>query len=168
MGGLVILIAAAALGPARVEKDGVRIRVDVRAHVYTYTVVNLDASPITRFEIEQHNAYDFQAPDGWEFEAEQGIFRAWATGEEAAIRYRQPRRFTMRVSSKGAVLGPVEARMSRESGDSVVIADLWGISPEPRATILLVSFVVTAVILIHAWLLARRDRRAAVRAVSAA
>ena len=158
---LVVAIAAAALAPPEVEKDGVSVRVHVEASLYTYEVTNLSASSITSFEVQQYNAYNFEAPDGWEFEKQGAFFRAEAVGTLAAIGPQQTETFSLYISSEGAVLGQVEVRMGLASGDSVIMTDVWGGVPEPRATRLLVSFMVAAVFLFHAWVLAYRDHRTA-------
>ena len=63
---LAAVVAALAFVPADVEREGVRVEVSVRAHVYTWTVTNLSAPPITTFEVAYHNCYSERAPEGWE------------------------------------------------------------------------------------------------------
>ena len=47
----VLLLAAGSFVPAQVEQDGIRVRVSVKSHVYTWEVTNVAAPPITSFEI---------------------------------------------------------------------------------------------------------------------
>ena len=163
---LVTAIMAAALAPAKVETGGVRIHVRIRASDYAYEVTNVAAQPITSFDIRQGGAYLFRAPDGWSFEAEGGLFRAWTTDRRLALRPSQTGTFSMRVTSNGAVLGEVPVKIGLESGDEVALANVWGIVPEPRAAVALVPLVIAGLVLAHTLLLACRDRRAAGGAVS--
>ncbi len=158
---LTTFMVAAALAPSDVEADGVRIRVRVRANDYTYEVTNVDAEPIVRFEIEQGGAYLFRAPKGWSFGAEGNLFRAETADPRRGIRRNQTGVFSMRVTSSGALLGEVPARIGLESGKDVALHDVWGIVPEPRGTVALVPLVIGTMVLLHVLLLARRERRAA-------
>ena len=63
-----LLASAMSLTPAAVEKDGVRIEVSIDAHIYTWTVTNLDAPPIMSFEFEYAHTYNPHAPMGWKLE----------------------------------------------------------------------------------------------------
>ena len=155
-----ILVMATVLGPADVEKDGVRIHVDVHASDYTFTVWNVGAEPIMSFEIPQSNAYLFRAPDGWSMESDLVKFRAWTDDRRQAIRRRNPGTFSMRVSTKGAVLGEVDAEVGLKSGETVVLPKVWGVVPEPRSTVLLVSAVVGVLIVFHTLVLTWLERRA--------
>ncbi len=161
MSWLVVTLAIVVVGPADAQQDGVRIHVEIQASDYTYWVGNVASRPITRFEVAQSNAYLFRAPDGWQVESKDGLFVAWTDDVRHAIRRRGTGKFSLRVTSKGAVLGEVQARLGLKSGESIVIDDLWGIVPEPRSTVLLVSGVMAALMLFHAGFMALLDRRAA-------
>ena len=155
---LMVMAVGAFLGMFEVEKDGVRVRAHIRSSKYYWEVTNIDAEPITRFEISQHNCYDYQVPDGWESEAAANVFRAWATDPGRAIRRGATERFSLRVSSTGAVLGLVAMRVGPDAGEGIIIPEVWGPVPEPPSTVFLVAIVLVAIVLVHAWLLGRRER----------
>jgi len=144
-----------------IEKDGVRVRVGINAHDYTIQVTNLDVAPITRFEMGQWNAYNFEGPKKWDKDFDRRWFRAWTGDEGNAIRQAETKRFSLRAGSKGAVLGLVPVKLGFASGGSVVIPDCWGPVPEPSGTVLAVPIVVLAIVLWHTVLVARRQRKAA-------
>lgn len=164
--GLMVAVVGTFPGGFEVEKDGVRVRVDIQAHDYAIELTNLAAPRITRFEMGQWSGYNFEAPEGWQVESEGRTFRAWTEDRSSAIRRGQIARFALRVSSRGAVLGWVEAKVGFDSGDSAAIPRCWGPVPEPRSTIYLVPVVVLAIVALHSLLLARRDRKGAVAGAS--
>jgi len=133
----------------------VRIRVYVRASVYSYQVINEGIGPITRFEVPYSDGYYFQVPEGWKKDVRGGVFRAWTEDDSRAIRPGAYGVFSFRVTSRGAVLGPVAARIERVSGQTVVLPNLWGAVPEPRGNVLLVAGSVLALCALHTWVAAR-------------
>lgn len=149
------VILAAALGSSEVEKSGVRVRTDIHASVYTYEVTNLSARPIMRFEVGYSNAYYFKAPLGWEFDSEGGVFAAWTGDQRRAIYRGQTRKFSFNVTSKGAVLGNVGARVESAGGEAIEFDQVWGAIPEPRGQVLLVACVVLAIFALHTLIAAR-------------
>lgn len=165
MGWLTLALAVGTV-PAfgEVEAEGVRIRVHVRASEYTYEVTNLGRDPIMRFEFTFTNGYNFTPPDGWESDHDDGVFRAWTQRERDAIRSGHTGQFSLRVSSQGAVLGHVPARVETLSGKSVTLRNVWGAAPEPRGHVLLVAGVAGAIFVLHSLLLARSDCRSGRRA----
>ena len=156
---LTAALASTALGQMEVQKDGVRLRVEVFASVYTYQITNLATGNITHLEIPYHHSYYFQVPDGWESNTEGGIFRAWTKDPRQGIKPGQTAEFSLRVSSAGAVLGLTSATVGFDSGAKVTLTDVWAPVPEPRWTILLVVLGIVAIVLVHTVLLSRRDRR---------
>jgi len=144
---------------AEVEAEGVRIRVHVRADEYTYEVTNTGRDPITRFEFAFTSGYNLTPPGGWERDYDGSAFRTWTQREGDAIRLGHTGRFSLRVSSRGAVLGHVRARVETLSGESVTLRDVWGAVPEPRGHVLLVAGVAGAIFVLHGLLLARSDGR---------
>jgi hypothetical protein len=155
----VILIALAST-PAEVEKEGVRIAVTINSHIYVWEVTNLGTEPITSFEITHDNCYQHMAPDGWATEADYHRFRAWATSDEAAIQPNQSKTFSSRTSSGGNALGTVPVSVGLGSGGqrTVVFEEVWGMVKKPRGLVALVAVVISAIVILHVYLLTRRGR----------
>jgi hypothetical protein len=175
MGGVLAAIAIFLAAPAPTgadadprtasfESGGVRIDVTVHSQVFAWTVTNVSAGPIVRFEVGNHNTYNHDPPEGWSatfvddllaFEAE-GIYRAIQPGDAA--------RFTTRVGSNGASLGLVPARLRVFGADeSIEFQGVWGAVPQPMGIGALVAALLVAIGVAHAWWSGRRDgpRRAA-------
>ena len=150
-----------ATGPAsaEVEAAGVRIQVEVHAGLYTYEVLNLASDPIRSFEINFAQAYNFKSPEGWECEEDGDTFRAWSPRAGDAIHRGEKGQFSLRMNSRGAVLGQADVRLETLSGAPVVVDNVWGAVPEPRAHIVLVGGVVGVIVAFHGLLLARRKSR---------
>lgn len=155
---LIILAAGSVWGPAEYEKDGVRLLVKVVSNVYHWEITNLNAAPITQFEVPQHNCYLFKVPDGWEKEIDGNVFRAWTANDRHAIQTRQTKKFSFRVTSEGAVLGKVPAKITLNSGQVVRLDDVWGPVRIPRRAVLVVAGGIVVIVLGHAWLLSRREQ----------
>lgn len=165
MGWLTLALAVGTVPAfAEVEVEGVRIRVHVRASEYTYELTNTGRDPITRFEFAFTSGYNFTPPDGWESDQDGDVFRAWAQRKGDAIHPGHTVRFSLRVSSRGGVLGHVPARVETLSGKSVTLRNVWGAVPEPRGHVLLVAGVAGAIFVLHSLLLARSDCRSDRRA----
>ena len=158
-----ILALTTIAGPAYadVEVDGVRIRASVRANVYTYELTNLRREPVSKVEIPGHESYRFTVPDGWEYSGEGGVLRAWTSNENNAIKPGDSGSFSIRVSSKGASLSLVRAKVELTSGESIVFDKVWGAVPQPTSYIALVAGGVVVIFALHAWLLTRADRKRA-------
>ena len=156
---IAMLVAVALIGPAEVQQGDVRIRANVRSSVFTWQVTNLGDEPIVRFEIPQHNGYNFLGPEHWEVEGDARTFRAWTVDPIYAIRPGQTCTFSQRVSSRGAVLGLVQARVGFTNGGWLTLAGVWGVAPEPLGTLILVPLALAAIVILHTLLLSRRDRR---------
>ncbi len=140
--------------------DDASITVDVHSNIYTHTVSNLSRSAIVGFEVGQHAAYNFETPEGWQTDSSGGTFRAWAEIPAKGITPGQTGEFSMRVSSKGAVLGRAAARVNFESGQTAELADVWSPAAEPRSYIALVAGGMLLIVLAHSAIIAARDRRA--------
>jgi len=155
-----LFVSALSLTPATVEKDGVRVEVSIEAHVYTWTVTNLDAPPITSFDFECARIYNPHAPMGWKLQEAEGRLRAWTEAERWAIERGDSASFDARVTSTGAMLGTVPVIVGfGPDQPEVVFEKVWGPVPKSPAVIALVAALVTAIGLLHALLLARRERR---------
>ncbi|MBN2137494.1 MAG: hypothetical protein JW720_06790 [Sedimentisphaerales bacterium] len=135
------------------------ITVGIRSNVYTYQVHNLGGAPIVGFEVPQFAAYNFQTPDGWEMDISGRAFRAWSGSPDAGIAPGRTAEFSMRVSSKGAVLGQGRAELKIASGRTIELPDVWCPIAEPRSHIALVAGVILAIVLFHSLILILRKRR---------
>jgi len=155
----VLLIGVAT--PAEVEKDAVRIAVTLNSHIYLWDVTNLGTEPITSFEIEYHRCYQHIVPEGWEYEVDRRLFRAWATEPEAAILPNQTRSFRARTASGGNALSTVTARVGRgpDGQHTVVFEKVWGPVRKSRGLVGLVAVLVGAIAAFHGLMLSRRARR---------
>ena len=147
----VLVLANPEPGTAQFEADGVRIDVNISAHVYEWNVTNLTAYPITRVEVGQHQMYNHILPDGWHLEDADDRFRAWTDQPDQAIAPQQSRTFSARVSSAGAVLGMVSAVFHFEGAEAPVTVQVWGAVPEPIAKIVMIPVIIVLVAILHAW-----------------
>ena len=165
---LVVLLIGMAT-PAEVEKDAVRIAVTLRSHLYMWDVTNLGTEPITSFEIEYHRCYQHIVPEGWEFEVDRRLWRAWATDPEAAILPNQTRSFRARTASGGNALGAVTARvgLGADGQRIVVFEKVWGPVKKSRGLVALVAVLVGAIAAFHALVLGRRERRVETATITA-
>jgi hypothetical protein len=155
-----LLAATLNLTPAVVEKDGVRVEVSIQAHIYTWTVTNLDAPPIMSFQFEHAHTYNPHAPNDWELEDVEGRIRAWTDNPRRAIHRGESETFDLRVTSSGAMLGTVPAAVGfGPDRDPIVFEEVWGPVEKTPAIGALVAVVVAIIALAHVMLLARRARR---------
>lgn len=159
--GLLVVWAGALAGFAA-EQDGVRIRVEVKSNLYTWTVENIDAEPVTGFAIEMHHTYDFHAPEGWSIEepGESGVFHARARVPGQFIRRGRVGVFSARVNSRGAILGTASARIALDDGKIVEVPGVWRPIPESRKTIGVIVGGVVLLALLHIALGTVRRRHA--------
>ncbi len=159
------ILIVATLTPPALEKEGVRISVSVRSHIYTWEVANLDAPPITLFEVRAYRCYSQLAPDGWSVEVDGPLFLARAESQRHAILPGQSKVFTARTQSAGAELGRVPASVAVTSGDREASTDriisfpeVWGPVPRRRSMVARVALLVVFIAVIHTVLVARRGR----------
>ncbi len=158
---LAALLVFAAQPPAEVELAGVRVSVSVHAHVYEWTITNVSAEPIMSFEVEQSNCYNHLGPDGWTTVKEGRLIRSWTTERALAIRPGQSGSVTAQVSSRGAVLGTVYAKVGFGDQVAPVILEIWGPVRMPYASLLTVPGTIVVIALFHALVFARRKRQPA-------
>ena len=156
---MIVALAGMVPGQAEFKTDDVHICVNIQSSIYTYKVTNLATSPIVRFEVKQHAAYNFIVPNGWQKEISAGVFRAWANDPQAAIQSKKTAEFSLRVSSKGAVLGREPAKVGFQSGKTIAVSGVWVPVPEPRSYIALVAAAILIILLVHTAVLVSRDRR---------
>ena len=163
----VLLIGVAT--PAEVEKDAVRIAVTLSSHLYMWDVTNLGTEPITSFEVEYNRCYQHIVPEGWEYEVDRRLLRAWATDPEAAILPNQTRSFRARTASGGNALGTVTVRvgLGPDGQRTAVFEKVWGPVRKSRGLVALVAVLVGAIAAFHALVLSRRERRVETASITA-
>lgn len=133
------------------EQAGVRIQTSVRASIYTYTITNIGCEPITRFQIPYSDGYYFKPPHGWQHDDANHVFNAWTDNPLHAIRLGTSATFSFRVTSRGALLGYVDARVRSNDGSEHTINNVWGAVHEPPAQPLAIAATLIAIILFHTW-----------------
>lgn len=149
-------------------KDGqASITVGIQSNIYTYKVKNLGRSAIVAFEVGQHAAYNFETPEGWQIDSSGETFRAWTEIPAKGIAPGQTGEFSMRVSSKGAILGRAAARVKFESGQTAELMDVWSPAAEPRSYIALVAGGMLLIVLAHSAIIVARGRLSRKSSVSA-
>lgn len=168
---MLVVLAIALAGVSSVQEtefttDQVRIAVNIRSSIYEYHVTNLSRTPIVRFEVAEHAAYNFEAPEGWEKEVSSGVFRAWTNKRRAGILLNKTAMFSLRVSSRGAVLGRRPVTVGFRAGENISVPNVLSAVPEPASHVGLVAGVILVILLLHTIVLVYRDRRAAGRTVS--
>ncbi|MBN2271425.1 MAG: hypothetical protein JXN61_12475 [Sedimentisphaerales bacterium] len=142
------------------SNDHVNITVSIQSNIYTYHVKNSASSGIVAFEVAQHAAYNFEAPENWQIDSSGETFRAWTEIAANGIAPGQTGQFSMRVSSRGAVLGRAAARVNLESGQTAEVADVWAPAAEPKSYVALVAGGLLLIVLAHAAFIIAKDRRA--------
>ncbi|MHC4076731.1 MAG: hypothetical protein ACYSRZ_10050 [Planctomycetota bacterium] len=164
------IIAVIGLGPnhAKFGNDQVRINVEIRSSIYTYKVTNLTDSYIVRFELIQHSAYDPTAPEGWKKKIALGtdFYQAWTDDILAGIEPGKTGRFSLRIGSKGAVLGKGPVKVQFKSGKVVTISDVWAPVAESETYIATVAATVLAIVVLHNVIVVLRNRRQKKPAIS--
>ena len=159
---MLMYLCAILLAVAPNQKDfiveDVKITTQVESNIFMYTVTNLGTDPIVGFQMKYYASYYFMAPDGWEKQDVDKVFMAKSKDKETAILQNSSGEFSMRVSSKGAVLGikPVEVEFA--SGRKV-IADVWAPVVEPASYKVFIITIVLAVLLSHSLLVMRQKKR---------
>ena len=154
-----------AANQAEFENDRARVVVSIKSNIYTYDVTNLGESEITGFEVTQHAAYNFKAPEGWEIDVSKDLFKASVDAPAAGIQPGRTGRFSMRVSSEGAVLGRGKVKLTAESGEAVLLEDVLAPVGEPSSHVFIVAAAILFIVVGHSVLLALRRRRAGKSAV---
>jgi len=159
--------AGIAANQAEFGGEDARIVVSIQSSIYTYEVRNLSDRPIVGFEVAQHAAYNFHAPEGWQIDTSSDSFRAWPDPSTAGIAPGQTAEFSMRVSSKGAVLGRASAKLKLRSGQTIEVPDVWAPAPEPAGYFALVAGMILLIALLHSAVIIHRKRRTKKTPVSA-
>jgi hypothetical protein len=136
-------------GNAVFENNKVSISVTINSSIYEYKVTNHDSEPIVGFEICQHAAYNFIAPPMWEVESTDKIFSARTDKTWTSINPSETKMFSLRVSSKGAVLGTSPVKIQYQSGKVVLLSNVWAPIKEPGSYLYLVAGVSLALVAGH-------------------
>lgn len=145
---------------AEFRNECVCITVNIQANIYTYRVTNLSESAIVGFRVPQHAAYNFRAPEGWEMDISPKLFSAWTEIPARGISSGRSSDFSMRVSSRGAVLGHEAVKLKLQSGGEIILPDVWSPVAEPRSHIVLIAGVILFIVLLQSTIIILRDRRA--------
>lgn len=88
------------------------------------------------------------------------MFKAWTTQPQAAIEPQKNANFSFNVSTKGAILGHSPAKVLFQSGESVMVDNVWTSSKEPLSYVALVAATILAILLLHFAVIVRKNRRA--------
>jgi len=146
-------------GSAVFENDKVSISVTIHSGIYKYEVTNRDSEPIVGFEICHHSAYNFLAPNKWEVENTDKIFRARTDDAWESIDPNDTKKFSLRVSSKGAVLGTSPVKIQFQSGKIVTLDGVWAPIKEPRSYVYLVAGVIFVLMAGHSIFVVHKKRK---------
>lgn len=144
---------------AQFKNDKAAVVVDVSSNIYTYTVSNNTSDPVVGFEIAEYASYNFKTPQGWERDTSGGIFKCWTEDPYFAITPNKNGKFSLRVSSKGAVLGTATVRLKFHSGGATSIPGAWAPAREPKSSAFLVAAAMLVIMAAHILILTLRDRR---------
>ncbi len=141
------------------ECQQAKLKVEVQASIYTYSVTNLSHAAIVSFEILCHSSYSFQGPNQWKKSYSDSIYRAWTQEVQAGIQPQETKTFSLRVGSKGAVLGHVPLSLSYINGECVQIRDIWSPQPEPARYRIYLGILLFLVLSFHfLWVQRKRSR----------
>jgi len=161
LGYVLILLAFAAPNEAEYRIDTVQLTVNIQSNVYTYRITNHGATPIVHFEIPQHATYSMTAPSGWQISSAAGIFKAWTNDPANGIEPAKTGTFSMRVSSQGATLGELTAKVKFQDGREVNIPKVWAPAAESRWYYYWIAGILVGIFLLHYLILRRRRHRIA-------
>lgn len=158
-GYVLILFALTAPNESVYQMDSVQLVVHIQSNLYTYTITNHGESPIVAFEIPLYATYNFTAPPDWQISNPAGTFKAWTDDPLRGIEPTKSGRFSMRVSSKGATLGDVTAKVRFQDGREVSLPKVWAPVAESRWYYILIVGVLIVIFLLHYVILRYRKHR---------
>jgi hypothetical protein len=154
-----LIVFAVACGFAeQFTTDQMTVVADVKSNVFSYEVTNRAEKALVGIRIPQHATYDFIVPDGWETQIEGEILHIWTAEPLRFIRHGDSIRFSMRVSSHGAVLGKRDMTLGLEGEQTLNVAGVWVPVPEPSEQLWLVAGCLMVILSVHAagsWLFTR-------------
>jgi hypothetical protein len=86
--------------------------------------------------------------------------RVYTTTETSsmAIYSGKSKDFSLRVSSRGAVLGLAPIKIKFHSGETITIPDIWAPSPEPISYIYLIIGMLFLILIAHTAIIVYRNR----------
>jgi len=162
------LVTLALLAPNQAEfkTEQVNILVDIQSNIFQYNVTNLASSPIVYFEVYHHAAYNFEAPEGWHKEHSSKLFKAWTDDPHSAISQNKTGQFSMRVSSRGAVLTKAPVKIQFLSGQTAIVPDVWSPAPESKSYVFLIAGLFLLISLLHTSIIIHKDHRRETRLVN--
>ncbi len=141
--------------------DPVTIVAEVKSDIFSYVFENRGERAILGIRIPQHGTYFYIVPDGWEKEIEGEMLHIWTDKLSRSIRPGGTGRFSMRVSSYGAVLGKGQVTVELDGGQTLTVSDIPIPVREPIGYVWLVAACILVIVSAHAagsWLLGRRAR----------
>ncbi|MBN1124627.1 MAG: hypothetical protein JXA82_06440 [Sedimentisphaerales bacterium] len=132
------------------------LTVSITSSIYTYRLTNTGSDSIVSLDLGQHAAYNFLSLEGWIIETTPSKFKTWAPESHLGIQPNQEGLFSMRISSRGAVLGSAPAMVRFQSGRSVTVSDVWVPVAEPRYYKFIIAGVVLIFVFYQGWIVRRR------------
>ena len=157
----VIIIAAAGLLPNQAEfmSEDVHLLVEINSGIYSYHITNLSYSKITKVEFSHHATYNFKMPKGWAEEVTSSSITSNCENIKDALSYKQKGKFSMRVSSGGAVLGERPVKITFQSGEIDVIKNVWAPIPEKRSQFIWILSATAIILIAHLYISSRSQRK---------
>lgn len=146
---LLMIVLAVSPNETEFANEKVSVKVSINSNIFTYEVTNLSETPITAIQIHEHAAYDFKTPIKWQKEIKGGTFHAWTNNPTAGILPNNKAVFSMRVSSRGAILSHFPFKVQFDSEPMIDILDVWSPAPEPPSYILFIAVTTGSIFLIH-------------------
>ncbi len=154
-----LIMAGILPNQAEFKNDKAAVVVDVSSNIYTYTISNNTSDPVVGFEIAEYASYNFKTPQGWERDTSGGIFKCWTEDPYYAITPNKTGEFSLRISSKGAVLATATVRLKFHSGGATSIPGVWAPAREPKNSVFLVAAAMLVIMAAHILILTLRARR---------
>ena len=146
---------------AEFKTDKASVQVSIDSSVYTYKVTNLQESPIVSFKINHRNSYAFTPPQGWTRESMPSTFYAETNEPDKSIGFEKTSEFTVRVSSRGAILGKTKLELRTKSGEIITIPAVWAPTAEPAGYPAAVAGTVIAILLFQVLIIRLRKKQKA-------
>ena len=141
------------------KTDQVEIAVNIHSSIFQYRITNISQEPINFIEFNHTAAYAFTAPEGWKYkQASPNTFETWTEASKMAIYPDKSKDFSLRVSSRGAVLGLAPIKIKVHSGETITIPDIWAPSPEPTSYLYFILGMLFLILIAHTAIIVYRNR----------
>lgn len=114
-----------------VEADDVRIETLLESQRFVWTITNVDTAAIDDVRIPFAISYNFAAPNGWQWDTNDGIFHAWAINPSAMLRRGDSASFEMRAGSGGPALGLATMELGQLGTDDTLSFEVWAPATRP-------------------------------------